>query len=154
VNKPIRIYADTSGFGGFFDEEFSEPSRLFFQQIRSGRFFLVTSDVVNKELHAAPLQVQELFQEILPQSEIAEITAETLTLQQAYIDTGILPRKCYNDALHVALSTTSNCEGIISWNFSHIVHFQKIPLYNAVNIIHGYHTIFIHSPLEVIRYED
>jgi len=28
VNKPIRVYADTSVFGGFFDEEFSEPKPL------------------------------------------------------------------------------------------------------------------------------
>jgi hypothetical protein len=27
---------------------------------------------------------------------------------------------------------------IISWNFKHIVHFQKIPKYNAVNALNGY----------------
>ena len=43
---------------------------------------------------------------------------------------------------------------IVSWNFKHIVHYQKIPLYNAVNTLQGYGNIFIYSPLEVMGYED
>jgi len=27
--KPMRVYADTSVFGGVFDEEFATPSRAF-----------------------------------------------------------------------------------------------------------------------------
>jgi len=34
----MRIYADTSVFGGVFDTEFSEPSRQFFSEIDAGRF--------------------------------------------------------------------------------------------------------------------
>lgn len=105
VNDLLRVYADTSVIGGVFDDEFSEPSRLFFKQVRSGYFILVTSDLVNKELQNAPMQVKEFFREILFQCEIAEITTETLNLQQAYIDAGILSKKFYDDALHVALST-------------------------------------------------
>ena len=43
---------------------------------------------------------------------------------------------------------------VVSWNFKHIVHFEKISLYNAINRIYGYGEIFINSPLEVIRYDD
>ena len=43
---------------------------------------------------------------------------------------------------------------IVSWNFQHIVHFQKIPLYNAINMLQGHQTLAIFSPREVIRYED
>jgi len=31
---------------------------------------------------------------------------------------------------------------------------KKIPMYDAVNILHGYREIAIHSPLEVAEYED
>jgi len=41
----------------------------------------------------------------------------------------------------------------VSWNFRHIVHFEKIPLYNAVNVLNGWGHIGIYSPLEVIEYE-
>jgi hypothetical protein len=40
---------------------------------------------------------------------------------------------------------------IVSWNFRHIVHYQKVPLYNAVNLLHRRATLEIRSPSEVIE---
>ncbi len=54
------------------------------------------------------------------------------------------------DALHVALATVAECRLIVSWNFRHIVHFDKIGLYNGVNMSLGYAMISIHAPPEVI----
>jgi len=56
--------------------------------------------------------------------------------------------------MHVALATVSNADLIVSWNFKHIVNFQKIPLYNAVNTLNRFGKIAIYSPLEVIENED
>jgi len=67
--KSIRVYADTSVFGGAYHDEFKQPSLMFFEQVK-------------------------------------------------------------------------------------IVHFQKIPLYNAVNTLRGYQQIAIFSPREVIQYEE
>ena len=39
---------------------------------------------------------------------------------------------------------------IVSWNFRHIVHFDKIRGFNAVNLQEGYPLIDIRSPKEVI----
>jgi hypothetical protein len=39
---------------------------------------------------------------------------------------------------------------IVSWNFKHIVHFDKIRGYHAVNLMNGYNMVAIHSPPEVI----
>ena len=82
-----------------------------------------------------------------------EISNEVLDLRDAYLSAKIVTKKYSNDALHVALATVSKCSVIVSWNFKHIVHFDKIPLYNAINVLEGYHQIAIYSPLEVIRYE-
>jgi hypothetical protein len=54
----------------------------------------------------------------------------------------------------VALASTNRCKVIVSWNFRHIVHFDKIPLYNAVNLINGFDSLSINTPAEVISYED
>ena len=152
--EAIRIYADTSVFGGVFDAEFEEPSKAFFDAIRTSRFVLVSSELVRQEILAGPQRVQELFGDILLVAEIAEVTAEALKLQEAYTDAGILSEKHSTDALHVALATVSRVSLIVSWNFKHIVNFQKIPMYNAINTLHGYREIAIYSPLEVIEYED
>ena len=150
----LRIYADTSVFGGVSDEEFEEPSKAFFDAIKKARFILVTSELVRQEIQAGPKNVQELFSDILPILDIAEITAEALKLQRAYTDAGILSEQYSTDALHVAIATVSQASLIVSWNFRHIVNFQKIPMYNAVNTLHGHREIAIYSPLEVIEYED
>lgn len=152
--RTIRVYAGTSVFGGVFDEEFERPSKAFFKDVRKAKFALVTSELVRQEIQAGPKRVQELFLDILPVADIAEVTAETLKLQQAYIDAGVLPEKQSTDALHVAVATLSQASLIVSWNFKDIVNFQKIPMYNAVNTLHGYKEIAIYSPLEVVEYED
>ncbi len=150
----VRVYADTSVFGGVYDEQFDTASIIFFEQVRQGRRRLVISDVIRREMAAAPEAVRTLFEEMLAYSEIASVNAEALELRQAYLQAGILTPRWLDDALHVALATVSGCDVIVSWNFKHIVHYQKIPLYNAINALEGYDSILIHSPLEVIEYED
>ena len=60
MNKPLRVYADTSVYGGVFEEEFEAPSRIFFGQVRAGLFHLVTSPLLERELVHAPKEVWEL----------------------------------------------------------------------------------------------
>ena len=151
---PIRTYADTSMYGGLHDPEFTEASSVFFEQVRAGRFTLITSAVVAEELAAAPQKVQAEFEAMLPDTEVIDITSEALDLQQAYLEAGILTPKWEDDALHIALATVGGCELLVSWNFRHIVHFQKIPQYNAVNTLHGYDALAIHAPPEVITNDD
>lgn len=150
----IRVYADTSVFGGVFDEEFSRPSKKFFDEVRNGRFLLVVSAVVHAELSGAPKQVQDFFASMIGSFELAEMTKEVFELRQGYLDAKIVTKKSIDDATHVASAAVARCDMIVSWNFKHIVHFEKIPKYNAVNIAKGYSQLNIFSPLGVIRYDD
>lgn len=84
VTRVYRVYADTSVFGGVLDEEFQEASRSFFNEVARGRFVLVCSAVVDRELREAPEKVKEFYAAMLAKAEIAEVTAEALELQQAY----------------------------------------------------------------------
>ena len=150
----MKIYADTSVFGGAFDAEFEEPSKQFFQEIDSGRFLLVTSAVVEAEIEPAPENIREFFAKYAKSAELALPTEEMFILQQQYIGAGIVTEKSTDDALHVAIASVVKCDLIVSWNFKHTVHFEKIPKYNAVNVLNGYGQIGIYSPLEIIKYDD
>ena len=150
----MKVYADTSVFGGVFDEEFAEPSKEFFAEVESGRFTLVVSAVVQAEITSAPDEVQEFFQRVVANASIAELTQEVLELRNAYLRAGVVTTKSIDDAAHVALATVAGCRMIISWNFKHIVHFQKIPKYNAVNALEGHRAIDIFSPSQIIDYYD
>ncbi len=155
MNAPkFRVYADTSVFGGVFDEGFDLASRTFFQQVKDGRFQLVISATVQREISAAPTPVQIFFEDVAKFAEFIVSDEEALQLRQAYLDAGIVTAKSATDALHVALATVAKCRLIISWNFKHIVHFQKIPLYRAINLINGYEEINIYSPPQVLNYEE
>lgn len=150
--KEIRVYSDTSVFGGVFDDEFRVPSLKFFEQVKLGLFELYISPLVRNEIIYAPDKVREYFESILPFSKSTDITEEALKLRDSYLNAKIVSRNYSNDALHVALATVERCSLIVSWNFKHIVHFKKIALYNAINISEGYQQISIFSPLEVIDY--
>jgi hypothetical protein len=82
------------------------------------------------------------------------VTPDSLELREAYIAARVVSPEQSDDALHVALATVHRCAMIVSWNFRHIVHYEKIPLYNAVNTLHGHGRIEIFSPMEVIGHED
>lgn len=149
--RAYRVYADTSIFGGVFDMEFTVASQTFFNQV-GDRFVLVTSALVQAELTTAPDKVRDLFDRMLADADIAAVSEAAISLQQAYLRAGVVTAKWATDALHVALATVAECDFIVSWNFKHIVHFEKIPLYNAVNTLEGYGAIAIYSPREVISY--
>ena len=151
THQPIRVYADTSVYGGVFDEEFSGASRRFFDRVRDGGFLLVVSALVQDELAGAPVEVQRWFKKFRAAAQEVGIGPEAIGLQRAYLNAGIVTPKSVDDALHVALASVAGCALIVSWNFRHIVHFQKVPLYNAVNILHRRATLEIRSPLEVIE---
>jgi hypothetical protein len=152
--EPVRIYADTSVYGGVFDDEFARPSQVFFDRVRQGRFKLVVSPLVGDELVEAPEQVREWFEQFRRGADFITTSAEALALRDAYLEAGILTANSKEDALHVALATIGCCGVIVSWNFRHIVHYQKVPLYNAVNMLHGQPELRIHSPSEVIEDDD
>ena len=63
----MKVYADTSVFGGVFDQEFSAPSRQFFDEIDAGRFILVTSAVVAAEIEPAPGEIRTFLPDVLNQ---------------------------------------------------------------------------------------
>ena len=151
--KKRAIYTDTSVFGGVFNWEFERASRLFFEQVRAGQFSIVTSGLVVGEIDKAPFEVTEWFKSLKPFMEIAPLTEEVYRLANAYVKAGIVGKGSLTDATHVAAATVSGSGIIVSWNFRHIVHFEKTPLYNALNRICGYNEIAICSPQEVIRYE-
>lgn len=54
-----------------------------------------------------------------------------------------------NDMLHIALATVAGADVVASWNFRHLVRFDRIRLFNAVNLEAGYTQVAIHSPREI-----
>jgi hypothetical protein len=109
----------------------------------------VTSTLVRDEIEQAPEPVKQYFEKLRSTAETVYVTKSALELQKAYFESNVISPKWETDALHVAVATVSNCNIIVSWNFKHIVNFQRIPLYNKVNLSRGYSRLEIFSPMEV-----
>ena len=79
---------------------------------------------------------------------------EVENLAEKYIAAGIVSRKYYEDALHIANATIRKADILASWNFKHIVNIDMIRKYNAVNLMNGYNTIEIRTPREILKQKD
>jgi len=146
----IRVYVDTSVFGGVEDEEFCDASRRFFGRVHDGEFVVLLSTITLRELEKAPDTAKTVWQSLPDESvEILSLGADVQELADAYIDAGVLTTSSLDDALHVAAATTAGADLILSWNFRHIVNFRRIRGFNSVNVNFGYRTLTILSPLEV-----
>jgi hypothetical protein len=86
--------------------------------------------------------------EIAGQQTVA-ISPDALELLAAYEEHSVLGPKYRADMLHIALATVADVDLLVSWNFKHIVRFDKIRLFNAANLEQGYKSLIIHSPREV-----
>ena len=148
--KRLRVYADTSVFGGCFDVEFEIASMGFFREVREGRFILVVSDLTVEELADAPERVRNVLLGLAAdQVERVGITTECEALQQAYLQAGILGLASADDAMHIAIATVVGADLVVSWNFKHIIHFDKIAGFEGVNTLRNYRSPRFYSPREV-----
>jgi hypothetical protein len=151
--KKTRIYVDTSVIGGCCDPGFQEWSCGLLKDFQSGIFSLYLSILIDAEIRDAPDEVKEIYAEFREYANgILELTPEAIELADAYISHNILTQNFRNDALHIAIATIAGVDLLVSWNFKHIVRFDKIQKFNAVNIEMGYKPILIYSPREVTTY--
>ena len=155
MSKKLRIYVDTSVFGGCFDDEFKRESLQLFKDVTVGKFIVVVSDTTFKELADAPEKVQNVLGN-LPKEQVEYVsqTDEVYELRDAYLDAGVVGPKSRQDAEHIATASAHNVDFVVSWNFKHIVHYDKISGYHAVNVLKGYMPIKIYSPKEVASNEE
>jgi predicted nucleic acid-binding protein len=147
----MRLYLDTSVFGGCFDDEFRDMTLPLFDEIEKGLHKIIISNITLEELYTAPQEVKTFIEEISDAyKEFAEIDDEVKNLANLYIAEGVVTEKYYYDSLHVAIATLNNVDLIISWNFKHMVNINRIRKYNAVNLKYNYRIIDIRTPKEVV----
>mgnify|MGYP000865122933 CR=1 FL=1 len=148
--KKSRIYLDTSVIGGCFDKEFEEYSNILINEMISGNKIGVISDITLKELEQAPEQVKTFFKAIIGKLEILKMNFDITELANIYINESVISKNYFDDALHIAFATVYQLDMLVSWNFKHIVNYNRIRMINAVNIKSGYKTLDIYSPMEAI----
>ena len=148
----LRIYLDTSVFGGYYDDEFKQGTVPLFDALFTGKAFALISEALVAELVAAPNRVQQLLERLLMLGcERLELTEEAVGLRDAYITAQVISPKWSEDALHVAHASLARADVIASWNFKHLVNPLRIRGFNTVNAQLGYGAMVIMTPDDIVR---
>jgi predicted nucleic acid-binding protein len=127
----LRAYIDTSVIGGYFDEEFENDTRLFFDRIFKKDFLVYFSAISEAELSVAPNFVKDLKSRIPADCyRYLDLDEESKELAETYLKENILGKTSLNDAYHIAIATVNRLDVLVSWNFKHIVNYDKIKLFN------------------------
>ncbi|MBI1285958.1 MAG: PIN domain protein [Flavobacteriales bacterium] len=148
----MKLYLDTSVFGGYFDKEFEKWTIPLIEDLRAGIHQAVISDLTILEMEPAPQRVSDLmFKMIDDGAMLIQGNKESENLANMYVSEGGLTDKSIEDANHIAMATLHHVDVLISWNFKHIVNLNRIRIFNSVNLRHGHQNIEIRSPLEISR---
>jgi hypothetical protein len=95
--------------------------------------------------------VRKLLGDLPPEAvEMIDRADEIRSLREGYLRASILGPEHQADAEHIASASVAEVDFVVSWNFKHIVQFEKIAGYQAVNLLNGYREIRIYSPREVV----
>lgn len=122
----MRIYVDTSVFGGCFDSEFEVWSNKLIDFFKIRKYKAVISEVSEFELKYAPERVKQILAEIPGNNlEIAKLTEEAKQLSGYYIKEKIVTKKSLADTQHIAIASIQQVDLLVSWNFKHIVNYDK-----------------------------
>jgi len=105
LSPPIDLYLDTSVIGGYFDDEFAEPTRELWRQMDAGRYRFLISPVVTREIARAPEPVQLLLASTFTQADSLPASAEAQELAGQYVQHGVVSSTYEADALRVAIAT-------------------------------------------------
>ncbi|HEV2718942.1 MAG TPA: PIN domain protein [Thermoanaerobaculia bacterium] len=149
----MRIYVDTSVFGGYFDPEFEVPTRRLFEMFIRGAARMVLSELTIGELEDAPVHVRTL-PALVPTQYVENIGASPAAeaLAELYLQEGIMRPSMHVDALHIASAVVARVDVLVSWNFRDMVNLPKIRGYNTINSRVGYPVLDMRTPAEVIIY--
>lgn len=115
--KKLRLYFDTSVFGGVYDVEFQEETETLFEMVKNGEIICVYSDLCEFELENAPEKVKKHFLSLeKSQTEFAEITEEINELALEYIKEKVVGETSIDDCRHIACATINKVDYLVSWS--------------------------------------
>ena len=154
-----KIYLETSAINFFYADDAPDKrddTVILFNEIRSGKWEAYTSFTVIDEINNASEETASKLLTLIREHDISVLPPhdEIHPLADIYVNEGVIPLKYRDDAVHIATASVHGMDIIISWNFKHIVKRKTTLMANFINLRKNYRQISIHSPSEVIDYDE
>lgn len=122
------------------------------EKVKLGLIKAVISEVTESEILLARKEIRDYYNSLPKDNiEFVEITKDSVSLADNYIEEKVVGKTSRNDCLHIGIATVNRVDILVSWNFKHIVNIYRIRGYNSVNIKLGFPTLEIRSPKDIVE---
>lgn len=154
--KKTKLYLDTSVPSFLFADDSPEKREAtiqFWDILKLGLYDIVISDILLMEISRCEMSLSRKLEDKLSEIvlEIVSVNEDVFSLAQKYISEGIIPQTYQDDALHIALASYNEADGLISWNFKHMVKLKTIRGVNGINKMLGFKELEILTPQSWIQ---
>ena len=78
------------------------------------------SDIVIQEVSKGDKTQAKQWNQIIASFPVLEIDDEVKEIAQTFLNSKVIPEKCPEDALHIAVAAANGMDAIVTWNFKHI----------------------------------
>ncbi|MDR2697141.1 MAG: hypothetical protein LBB40_01540 [Holophagales bacterium] len=150
----MKAYLETTIFNRYFEEsrEQSNETKLFFDEVASGKIEAFTSTALLNELENAPEVIKTQILDLISKYKITVLAVHETALELAdtYVEMGIISPRFRIDALHIAMSVIYGMDCIISLSFRQINKWAVKAGTDVVHRMKGFGHLFICTPGEVI----
>jgi predicted nucleic acid-binding protein len=160
MTMKLKIYIETSVVS-YLVSSYSENIRVAGHQIVTREFWkqlqpyqIYISDTVVEESSRGDSEKASLRLEAISRFEVLEISDSVQDLANALVLNSAVPKKCPEDALHIACAAANNINFIVTWNFKHINNPFMIKQITNVVEQAGYSMPVICSPEEFMEAKD
>ena len=153
MKKP-KIFLDTTIISYLFKPDKPEKeteSNLLWEHIIAGEYEVVLSNEVLREINNCEEPKRQKMNDMLKKIEYVEIklNSEIVELANEIIRLGILKEKNRSDSLHIACAIYSNCDQLISWNFSDLVNPKTVMGIWKMSLLYEWSALEIISPFSL-----
>jgi len=119
-------------------------------RLRKDHFFCVTSVEVIREASQGDANEVRKRHEILRNLNLLAISSEAEALAEAFLQTGALPPGAQSDAMHLAVSTASQVDYLLTWNCRHLANAQILRRLEIEAVRKGWKLPKVCTPLELM----
>ena len=156
--KP-KIYMETTAINFVYADDAPDKKAdtiKLFEEIKQGKYEPYTGYNVISEINKCGQELRDKLLDLIKNHNMVIMPPndDIHYLADLYIKEGIIPEKYRDDAVHIATASYYGMDIIISWDFQHIVKRKTILMTGIVNMREGFKQMSIHTPSEVIEYEE
>ena len=160
--RQLRLYLDTSVVNFLFAYDAQELRAVtvdFFENyVGKGLYAVHVSDVVIREIQQTKDEAKRtrLLNVIRDYDlRILGLNEEAEQLAHRYVEEGVVPARKLDDARHIAISTVSQMDVLLSWNDKHLARSREQTAGRVVYEKNGYfYPLVLTNPMEVLHEDD